>query len=301
MKPSSAADPGGQPRVKAIATASGAAGDGEHGRSLVDALETVGAVRRLTKVEPRIGIILGSGLGPLADEVDGVSIAYRDLPGMPVSSAPGHAGRLAVGYLDGHEVAMLQGRVHAYEGFTAAQCAYPVAVLKGLGVQSLVVTNACGGLDPKFRTGELMLQRDFINFTAKNPLIGPLADPALDRFPVMYDCYDPAYVEAARSAALRHGIMLREGVYLAMTGPSYATRAELRAFRVLGADAVGMSTVFEVIRARQLRMRVLGISAITDMAIPDNDEHATGDDVIRMAETIGDTFRRLVRAVLPEL
>ena len=263
--------------------------------------ETVAAIRRHTKVEPKVGIILGSGLGPLADEIDGASIPYADLPGMPLPTAPGHAGRLAIGYLDGHEVAMLQGRVHPYDGYTAAQVSYPVAVMAALGVRSLVVTNACGGLDPKFRAGELMLQRDFINFTGQNPLIGPLTDASLERFPVMYDCYDPDYLEAARSAALRHGIMLREGVYLAISGPSYATRAELRAFRGMGADAIGMSTVFEVIRARQLGLRVLGLSAITDMAIPDQDEHATGDDVIRMAERMGDSFRRLVRGVLPEL
>ncbi len=263
--------------------------------------ETVAAVRHQTKLQPRIGVVLGSGLGPLADEVDGVSLAYEDLPGMPRSTAPGHSGRLAVGYLDGHEVAMLQGRVHPYDGFSASQVSYPIAVLAALGVRSLVVTNACGGLDPKFNAGELMLQRDFINFTGQNPLIGPLDDPSLERFPVMYDCYDPAYLAAARSAALRHGIMLREGVYLAITGPSYATRAELRAFRGMGADAVGMSTVFEVIRARQLGLRVLGISAITDMAIPDQEGHATGEEVLQMAERMGDSFRRLVRAVLPEL
>lgn len=263
--------------------------------------ETVGAVRRLTKLKPRIGVILGSGLGSLADEVDGEVVPYGELPGMPVSTAPGHAGRLALGYLDGHEVVMFQGRVHPYEGFSAAQCSYPVAVMAALGVTTLLVTNACGGLNPLFRAGELMLQRDLINFTGMNPLLGPLTDPSLERFPVMFDCYDPAYVEAARSAALRHGIMLREGVYLAITGPSYATRAELRAFKTLGADAVGMSTVFEVIRARQLGLRVLGISAITDMALPDSAEHATGDEVIAMANRVGDSLRRLVRAVLPEL
>lgn len=263
--------------------------------------ETVSAIRRHTKVEPRIGVILGSGLGSLADEVDGVIIPYQELPGMPISTAPGHAGRLAIGYLDGREVAMLQGRVHPYEGFSAAQCSYSVAVLRTLGVSSLVVTNACGGLDPRFQAGELMLQRDLINFTGMNPLIGPLDEPGLERFPVMFDCYDPEYVGAARAAALRHGIMLREGVYLGITGPSYATRAELRAFRTMGADAIGMSTVFEVIRARQLGLRVLGISAITDMASADSEAHATGDEVIAMAGKIGESFRRLLRAVLPEL
>ncbi|HZW28596.1 MAG TPA: purine-nucleoside phosphorylase [Trueperaceae bacterium] len=259
------------------------------------------AVRERTTLKPQVGLVLGSGLGALAEEVDGVTIPYGELPGMPVSSAPGHAGRLRVGYLEGREVVVMQGRVHAYEGFTASQVSFPVAVMAELGVRSLVVTNACGGLDPNFRAGELMLQVDFINMTGQNPLIGPLEDPSHERFPVMYDCYDPDYRDAARSAALRHGIPLREGVYLAITGPSYATRAELRAYRTLGADAIGMSTVFEVLRARQLGMRVLGLSAITDMAIPDSHEHATGDEVVAMAERMGESFKRLVRAVLPEL
>lgn len=262
---------------------------------------TVEAVRARTTLRPTIGLVLGSGLGAFAEEVDGVTIPYADLPGMPVSTAPGHAGRLHVGYLDGHEVVAMQGRVHPYEGFSAAQVSYPIAVMAALGVRSLVLTNACGGLDPTFRAGELMLQVDFINMTGQNPLIGPLPDPSLERFPVMYDCYDPAYLEAARAAALRHGIALKEGVYLAITGPSYATRAELRAFRTMGADAIGMSTVFEVLRARQLGLRVLGISAITDMALPDSDEHATGAEVVAMAERMGESFKRLLRAVLPEL
>lgn len=262
---------------------------------------TVDAIGSRTTLRPAIGLVLGSGLGGLADEVDGVTIPYADLPGMPVSTAPGHAGRLHVGYLDGHEVVAMQGRVHPYEGFTAAQVSYPVAVMAALGVRSLLVTNACGGINPKWKAGELMLQVDFINLTGQNPLIGPLSDPSLERFPVMFDCYDPSYQEAARSAALRHGISLREGVYLAITGPSYATRAELRAYRTMGADAIGMSTVFEVLRARQLGLRVLGLSAITDMALPDSNEHATGDQVVEMAERMGESFKRLVRAVLPEL
>ncbi len=262
---------------------------------------TVDAVRSRTKLSPSIGLILGSGLGAFAEEVDGISVPYAELPGMPVSSAPGHAGRLHVGYLEGHEVVAMQGRVHPYEGFTAAQVSYPVAVMAALGVRALVVTNACGGIDPMFRAGELMLQVDFINMTGQNPLIGPLADPSLERFPVMFDCYDPAYLEAARSAALRHGIPLREGVYLAITGPSYATRAELRAYRTMGADAIGMSTVFEVLRARQLGLRVLGLSAITDMALPESTEHASGAEVVEMAESMGESFKRLLRAVLPEL
>jgi len=170
-----------------------------------------------------------------------------------------------------------------------------------LGATTLLVSNACGGLNPHFAAGDLMLQLDFINATGQNPLIGPLPSPDLERFPVMYDCYDVDLRAAARSAALRLGIVLREGVYLAITGPSYATRAELRAFRTLGADAIGMSTVFEVIRARQLGLRVVGLSVVTDMALPDGSEHATGDDVIAMAHRSGETFRSLVREVVPAL
>lgn len=259
------------------------------------------AVHHVTTLRPEVGLILGSGLGPLADEIDGVSIPYSDIEGMPVSTAPGHAGRLVLGTLEGRAVVAMQGRVHPYEGFSASQCSFPVALMERLGVASLVVSNACGGLNHGFAAGDLMLQLDLINATGQNPLIGPLADPALERFPVMFDCYDPAYLVAARGAAQGLGITLREGVYLAITGPSYATRAELRAFITLGADAIGMSTVFEVIRARQLGLRVLGLSVVTDMALPDGHEHATGDEVIAVAHRSGETFRRLVRAVLPAL
>lgn len=261
----------------------------------------IAAVKEMAALVPEVAIVLGSGLGPLAEEIGGVSIPYADIPGMPVSTAPGHAGSLVVGYLEGRPVVAMQGRVHPYEGFSAAQCSFPVALMAGLGAGSLLVSNACGGLNPHFRAGDIMLQLDFINATGQNPLIGPLPSPDLERFPVMFDCYDPSYLAAARGAALRHGIALREGVYLAITGPSYATRAELRAFRTLGADAIGMSTVFEVIMARQLGMRVVGLSVVTDMAVADHDEHATGDEVIAVAQRSGETFRRLVRALLPEL
>ncbi|HET8986850.1 MAG TPA: purine-nucleoside phosphorylase [Trueperaceae bacterium] len=261
----------------------------------------IAAVKAMAALVPEVAIILGSGLGPLAEEIGGMSIPYADIPGMPVSSAPGHAGSLVIGYLEGRPVVAMQGRVHPYEGFDAAQCSFPVALMAGLGARSLLVSNACGGLNPHFEAGDIMLQRDLINMTGQNPLIGPVPSPDLERFPVMFECYDAEYIAAARGAALRHGIALREGVYLAITGPSYATRAELRAFRTLGADAIGMSTVFEVIRARQLGLRVVGLSVVTDMAIADRDAHATGDEVIAMAQRSGDTFRRLVRALLPEL
>ncbi len=260
------------------------------------------AVRAATRLQPELALILGSGLGPLADEIDdAVRLDYADIPGMPVSGAPGHAGRLVVGTLAGRTVVAMQGRVHGYEGFSAHQIAYPVRLAHALGARSLLVSNACGGLAPDFRAGELMLQVDIINATGDNPLIGPNDDAVGPRFPIMFDCYDGAYQDAARAAARALGIVLREGVYIAMQGPSYATRAELRAWRGWGADAVGMSTIHEVIVARYLGLRVLGLSSVTDVAHPDSTDHATGEDVLRMAERGGATFRRLVRAVVPEL
>ncbi|HKI57970.1 MAG TPA: purine-nucleoside phosphorylase [Trueperaceae bacterium] len=273
---------------------SSVAGDGLSG--------AVAAVRSRVSSTPDVALVLGSGLGPLAEEIqDATAIAYADIPGMPVSTAPGHAGRLVLGSLAGRNVVAMQGRVHLYEGFTAAQCAFPVRVMHALGARSLLVSNACGGLDPDFRAGDLMLHADLINATGQNPLTGPNDQATGPRFPVMFDCYDPAYRHAARAAARAQDMGLQSGVYLAIAGPSYATRAELRAFRLLGADAIGMSTVHEVIAARHAGMRVVGLSTVTDMALPDRDEHATGEQVLRVAEESGERFRCLVRALLPEL
>lgn len=248
-----------------------------------------------------VGIVLGSGLGPLADEIDArCSVPFADLPGMAASTAPGHTGRVIVGRLAGREVIAFQGRLHAYEGHDARACAFPVRVMHALGARSLLVSNACGGLDPALRAGTLLLQLDLINMTGDQALVGP--DDALgERFTVMFDCYDPDYLELARAAARRLDLRLAEGVYLAIRGPAYATRAELRAFRTLGADVIGMSTVHEVAMARHLGVRVLGLSAVTDMALPDGSEHASGDDVLAMADQVGGRFRALVREVLPAL
>ncbi len=248
-----------------------------------------------------VGIVLGSGLGPLADEVDArCSVPFSELPGMPASTAPGHAGRVVCGGLSGREVIAFQGRLHGYEGFDAPTCAFPVRVMHALGAHALLVSNACGGLDPHLRAGELLLQLDLINATGDGALIGP-DDGLGERFTVMFDCFDAHYLELARAAARRLGQRLSEGVYLAIRGPAYATRAELRAYRTLGADAIGMSTVHEVAMARHLGLRVLGLSGVTDMALPDANEHAHGDDVLRMAERLGERFRALVREVLPGL
>ena len=265
-------------------------------------VQAVERIRRESDLEPEIALILGSGLGPLADEIDAAAaIPYEDIPGFVASTAPGHAGRLVLGTLAGRPVVAMQGRVHFYEGVSAAQCAFPVRVMHGLGAQTLVVSNACGGLDPSWEAGDLMLQRDFINATGANPLVGPNDDALGPRFPILFDAYDPAYAVIAHEVAQDRGIRLRHGVYLAIRGPAYASRAELRAYRGWGADAIGMSTVFEVMVARHEGMRVLGLSTVTDMALPDAHEHATGDDVLRTAERVGDTFRGLVRAILPRL
>lgn len=259
-------------------------------------------LRSRTDLVPEIALVLGSGLGPLADEIEvEASIPYEEIPGFAASTAPGHAGRLVLGRLAGRRVVAMQGRLHYYEGPSAQQCAFPVRVMHELGAPTLLVSNACGGLNPAWHAGDLMLQLDFINATGDNPLIGPNDDELGPRFPVTFDAYDPAHLDVARSAARAEDIVLREGVYLAISGPSYATRAELRMYRAWGADAIGMSTVFEVLAARHEGMRVLGLSTVTDMALPDRDEHATGEDVLRVAEASGATFRRLVKAILPEL
>ncbi len=264
--------------------------------------DAVAAIRRHAPAPPEIALVLGSGLGPLADEIEAEAVLpYTEVPGMPVSSAPGHAGRFVIGTLSGRRVVAMQGRVHLYEGFSSAQCAFPVKVMHALGARTLLVSNACGGLAPSFRAGELMLHLDLINTTGQNPLTGPNDDAAGPRFPVMYDCYDPRYLDVARETARSQDVLLREGVYLAVAGPSYATRAELRAYRRWGADAIGMSTVHEVIQARHLGMRVLGLSTVTDMALPDRQQHATGDEVLRVAAESGARFRALVGALLPEL
>jgi purine-nucleoside phosphorylase len=251
--------------------------------------------------EVELGILLGSGLGPLADEVEAqCALPFEALPGLSAATAPGHAGRVVVGRLAGRDVIVFQGRLHGYEGHDARACAFPVRVMHALGARALLVSAACGGLDPHLRAGDLMLQLDLINATGEQALVGP-DDGLGERYTVMFDCYDSSYLDVAREAARRLDLDLRAGVYLAIRGPAYATRAELRAYRTLGADAIGMSVVHEVAMARHLGMRVLGIAAVTDMALPDAREHAHGDDVLRMAGKIGERFRALIREVLPDL
>jgi purine-nucleoside phosphorylase len=253
---------------------------------------------------PGVGIVLGSGLGGLADVVDAETVvSYAEIPHFPIPTAEGHRGRLILGHLEGRRVAALQGRVHLYEGHTAERATFPVRVLHALGVHTLIVTNAAGGLNPSFRAGDLMLITDHINFTGTNPLVGP-NDAALGpRFPDMSRAYHPALRETAAAAAQAEQITLREGVYVGVLGPSYETPAEVEMLARWGADAVGMSTVAEVIVARHIGLRVLGIAAITN-ALARSGAPAgpvTHKEVLAAAFELGPRFVRLMRRIVREL
>jgi purine-nucleoside phosphorylase len=264
--------------------------------------DAVRAVRARTTLVPDVAIILGTGLGALADEVAvDARIPYDDIPGFPSSTVESHAGRLLLGTLAGRRVAAMQGRFHRYEGYSLQQIAFPVRVLRQLGAHTLMVSNACGGMHPLWAPGDLMLIADHINLLGDNPLVGP-NDAALGpRFPDMSEPYDAALRAAARRVALEQGITLREGVYVAVTGPNLETRAEYRLLRALGADVVGMSTVPEVIAAVHLGMKVLGVSIITDQCLPDALAPASVEQIIAVARTAEPRLTALIRGVLERL
>ncbi|MEO8335473.1 MAG: purine-nucleoside phosphorylase [bacterium] len=261
-----------------------------------------GAVRALFSAAPDVAIVLGTGLGGLAKEIDvQVSISYADIPGFPLSTVESHAGRLLCGTLAGKTVVAMQGRFHRYEGYTLQQATFPVRVLKALGASTLIVSNACGGMHPLWEPGDLMLISDHINFLGDNPLIGPNDDRLGARFPDMSAPYDPALRQLARDVASERRITLREGVYVAVQGPNLETRAEYRMLRAVGADVVGMSTVPEVIVAVHGGMRVLGLSIITDQCLPDALEPAELSTIIANAERAEPQLTALVRGVLERL
>jgi xanthosine phosphorylase len=253
--------------------------------------------RQAPGVQPRLGIILGSGLGGLADAVeDATAIGYGDLPGFPEPGVAGHGGRLIVGTLEGLPVACLQGRRHVYEGGDPGAMRAPVRALRHAGAMALLVTNAAGSLRPSSPAGSLMAISDHINMLAVNPLSGPNDDDVGPRFPSMRDAYDPALRGVLRQCAKRLGIALPEGVYLATQGPSFETPAEIRAFRTLGADAVGMSTVPEVILARHCGLRVAAVSAITNLAEGMGGETLSHEQTLRHAAAAAGDLARLVEA-----
>ncbi len=263
------------------------------------AREAADAIRRRAARTPEVALILGSGLGALADAViaDAV-IPYAEIPQFPRPAVEGHAGRLLIGRLDTRPVAVMQGRAHFYEGYTIADVVFPVRVLHALGAPILIVTNASGGLNRDFRAGDLMLITDHINFMGTNPLMGPNEEALGPRFPDMSAAYDPALIAVAEVAAVGARIPLRKGVYIGVSGPSYETPAELRMMVGWGADAVGMSTVHEVIAARHAGMRVLGISAITDMATGEAAAVITHEEVMAVAKRVEPDFVRLVRLIV---
>ncbi|WP_025028647.1 purine-nucleoside phosphorylase [Caldalkalibacillus mannanilyticus] len=252
--------------------------------------------------KPQLGIILGSGLGVFAEEIQNpVVVPYGEIPNFPVSTVEGHAGQFVIGTLQGVEVIAMQGRFHYYEGYSLDKVTFPVRVMKELGIEYLMVTNAAGGVNTSLQPGDLMLITDHINNAGANPLIGPNDSSVGVRFPDMSEAYDLELRSRALRVADRLGIALKEGVYVWNTGPSYETPAEIRAIRFLGGDAVGMSTVPEVIIARHAGIRVLGISCISNMAAGIVDQPLTHEEVIETTEQAKETFITLIKEMISEL
>lgn len=259
-------------------------------------------IRSRVALRPTIGLVLGSGLGDFADTLeDAVRIPYSEIPNFPVPTVPGHSGALVFGKKCGRSVVVLQGRIHYYEGLSQQEITLPIRVLAALGVKTVVLTNACGGVNLNFRPGDLMLISDHINFSGANPLIGPNLDAFGPRFPDMSDLYTASLRAAIKEKAAAAGIALQEGVYAMYSGPNYETPAEIRMFRILGADTVGMSTVPEALVAGQCGMQVVGVSCITNMAagvLPRKLSHA---EVIATADRVHDVFQKLIDLILTVL
>ncbi len=264
--------------------------------------KTVDSIRAHCKEQPVLGLILGSGLGACAEIfTDRAVIAFRDIPHFPRTNVPGHSGNLVFGKTEGIPCLALQGRIHLYEGCSAAEVVYPVRVLGCLGIRSLIITNAAGGVNLQYKPGDLMLIADHINLTGANPLIGTNLDELGPRFPDMTEAYDPGMRKIALEAARRKNIPVREGVYAGLSGPSYETPAEIRMLRALGADAVGMSAVLEAIAAKHMGMRVLGISCIANMAAGILPRPLTHQEVLDTAEKAQKKVAALLQSIIAGL
>jgi purine-nucleoside phosphorylase len=264
--------------------------------------ESAAYVKSKINHTPSIGLILGSGLGELADHIEEpVHIDYAEIPHFPVSTVEGHAGKLVIGVLEGKQVVAMQGRFHFYEGYSQKEVVLPVYMMKLLGIQTLVVTNAAGGMNRQFEAGDLMLITDHLNFTGSNPLIGA-NDPELGpRFPDMSQAYTKEYITLAEKIAQTQGVKVQQGVYAAISGPAYMTSSELTMLARLGGDAVGMSTAPEVIVASHCGLKVLGVSCITDMAIGEELESLTHEQVMRVANQSKPKFIALIRGFVKEV
>jgi purine-nucleoside phosphorylase len=264
--------------------------------------QSVQAIRTKTALRPELGIILGTGLGKLAGEVESdATVPYADIPHFPVPTVESHSGRLILGLLNSRPVVVMQGRFHYYEGYDPQQITRPVRVMKELGAHTLIVSNASGSVNPQFRPGEVAVITDHINMTGLNPLRGPNDESLGPRFPHMCDCYDSALVNLATDVALKLGIRLHPAVYAWVTGPNLETAAEYRYIRTIGADLVGMSTVPEVIVARHAGLRVLGFSVITDMGLPDAMRPVGLPEVLRMADLAEPKLTAVVSEVVKRL
>lgn len=260
------------------------------------------AIAQKTSLKPKVGIILGTGLGSLTERIQAdVAMDYKEIPHFAVSTAPGHHGRIVVGTLGGKPVIAMEGRFHAYEGYNLADITLPVRVMKALGCDTLVVSNACGGMNPQYSKGDLMVIEDHINMLGDNPLIGPNDDRMGPRFPDMSQPYDKKLIQLARQVAVEEKIPCQQGVYVAVPGPNLETRAEYRFLRLIGADVVGMSTVPEVIVAVHCGLKTVGFSIITDMCLPDALEPANVEDIIATAKEAEKKLRVLVEKLIERL
>ena len=266
----------------------------------LDAL--LAAVRARSPLVPKVGIVLGSGLGGLADDVeDTVAIPFAELPGWPAATAPGHAGRLLLGKLDGVPVVMLQGRLHVYEGNDPGLVVQPVLLMGRLGARTIVLTNAAGGLDPSFGAGTLMVIRDHINMTGRTPLLGPNADAVGPRFTDLTEAWSPALRTRLHAAGKAEGVELREGIYIGLLGPTYETPAEVRMLRAWGGDAVGMSTVLEAIAARWAGIDLAGVSLVTNPGAGYSGEPLSHEEVLAAGAAAGPGLARVIRRFVREL
>lgn len=255
-----------------------------------------------SNINPEIGLILGSGLGILADLIeDGISIPYHDIPHFPVSTVEGHAGELLLGTVGGRKVMMMKGRFHLYEGYKPELTTFPVRVMKELGVKSMLVTNAAGGVNTSYEAGDLMVISDHLNLTGTNPLMGPNDNALGVRFPDMSEAYSKRLRAVAHQVAQEQGVKLQEGVYAGLLGPNYETPAEIVMLRTLGSDAVGMSTVSEVIVARHAGLEVLGFSCITNMAAGILDQPLDHSEVMETADRVREKFLKLVLGIIPKM